>query len=89
MSAFSDVPKTLRNASVASGRQNNDRRFPNIKGRAPHKHGLRRQVAAEKAAQRASRSAAVQLAMLDHRLGVGVGAKRERGRLARQIRSGS
>jgi hypothetical protein len=72
MSAFSDIPKT------------NGRRFPGIKGRAPHKKDCRRAVARVVAAKRADRSARQQLAELDRLLGTGVGATKERARLRRQ-----
>jgi hypothetical protein len=69
MSAFSEIPKV------------NGRRFPGIKGRAPHKKGLRREVAADGMHARAHRTPRQQLALLDRRLGEGVGAERERLRL--------
>lgn len=81
MSAFSDIPKTFRAVTAASGRMNNDRRFPGVKGRAPYHITLRREVASQGAASRAARTPEQQLAELDRRLGVGMGAKRERSRL--------
>lgn len=56
--------------------------------RHPHKE-IRRQSAQQLAEARAMRTSAQQLVELDRRLGVGVGARRERARLARQVAQGN
>lgn len=45
----------------------------------------RRREAEERAGTRTNRTAAEQLASLDHRLGAGIGAQRERERLGKEL----
>ena len=52
----------------------------------PHRKAKRREEAISRDAERASRSVFDQLAVLDAKLGIGKGAKRERARLAEEIR---
>jgi len=64
------------------------RRFPGIRGRAPHNKSIRCATALVVAAKRKSRSPSQQMAELDVRLGPNVGAAKERVRLRGMLRGG-
>jgi hypothetical protein len=66
---------------IVPGTRDNTRKFPKIKGVRPDHKEDRRLDAAERAEARAARSAEQQLDVLDRRLGVDVGAAKERKRL--------
>lgn len=73
-----------------SGKKDNSRRkFPGIGGRRRNPVGIkaRRLSASERVEAYAKLTAEQKLATLDARLGAGVGAKRQRVRLAREIAS--
>lgn len=53
----------------------------NTSGESKRRKALRKKAAEARQAQRDKRTDAEQLALLDFRLGIGVGAKRERARL--------
>jgi hypothetical protein len=59
---------------------------PGIKGRRPDRKERRRALALGNQAVREELSPSSILALLDRKLGVGVGAKRERARLATKMR---
>ena len=59
------------------------RRHPGVKGRRPDNYAHRASEALERAVAWGALSPAEQLAALDRRLGVGVGAKRQRARIAK------
>lgn len=61
------------------------RRFPDGHGRTAYRHEERARTARENAMARDARTPAEQLRTLDARLGVNVGAAKERARLRRQI----
>jgi hypothetical protein len=62
--------------------RSNNRKHPGKHGARPDLYEDRVRETAERAKERSERSPQQQVALLDHRLGVGVGAKKERGRLA-------
>lgn len=74
--------------SSVKGTKRNHRKHPGIRGRAPHQHADRVRVADHNAWMRSERTPADQIRTLDARLGVGVGAVRERARLAKLVRGG-
>lgn len=61
------------------------RKFPGIRGRAPHHGQERRREAAERAAAWVELGPAGQLKALDSRLGAGVGAVKQRARIKRLL----
>ena len=67
-----------------SGRRTNNRRYPGIKGRRPDQAKFRRDEAKERQEAFSKLSNEDKLALLDRRLGVGLGAKKQRARLANQ-----
>jgi hypothetical protein len=71
---------------LGSGKQNKARRFTGG-GRRPDRTSDKRMEAAERNEEWAGLPAAKQLAELDRRLGKGVGARRQRARLARASRA--
>lgn len=62
------------------------RKHPGIKGRRPDRKDHRRAIAAGNRIIRDELSLGSILALLDRKLGAGVGAKRERARLAERMR---
>lgn len=64
------------------GKDNSHRKFPGERGPRQDRSELKRTEAAERNAYWAGLSRAEQIAELDRRLGKGIGAKRQRARLA-------
>jgi hypothetical protein len=62
--------------------RSNNRKFPGSHGARPDLHEQRKAESDERVKERSERSNHQQVALLDHRLGEGVGAKKERARLA-------
>lgn len=71
---------------IKGKKQNNRRKYPGL--RDGHTYHRRDAISARNAARRSGRDAIDQIDVLDARLGVGIGATRERARLAKQIRGG-
>jgi hypothetical protein len=67
---------------MASKRQNNKRRFPDGSGRRPDNSKHKREEAVERQTAYDALNASQKIALLDSRLGVGVGAKKQRAKLA-------
>jgi len=68
---------------MAGKRQNNNRKHPDGSGRRPDNSKHKREEAVERQAGYESLTTAQKVAMLDQRLGVGLGAKKQRARLAK------
>ena len=62
--------------------RSNNRKFPGSHGARPDKYDQRKEESAERTKERAERSVQQQIDLLDHRLGKGQGAKKERARLS-------
>ncbi len=62
--------------------RSNNRKFPGSHGARPDRYEQRKAESDERTKERSERSASQQVALLDHRLGQGVGAKKERARLS-------
>jgi hypothetical protein len=62
-------------------KRTNARKFPGKTGRRPDRYQARKDQALDRAQERAQRSPEAQIGLLNHRLGKGVGAVKERKRL--------
>lgn len=65
------------------------RQHPGVRGKRPDNYSIRCKEAAERSEAREHLTDAEQLERLDRRLGVGVGAAKERARLALRMRKAS
>ena len=69
---------------IRTRKQNNDRRFPGVKGRRPDNKKFKREEAATRAEAYSKLSADEKLAQLDDKLGKDQGAAKQRARLAKK-----
>jgi hypothetical protein len=66
-------------------RHTNDRRYPNCKSPRPDKYKFRQEEAAERLAAWRALSTSDKIALLDRRLGAGIGATKQRSALQEQL----
>lgn len=72
----------------AGNRKTNSRRYPRIKGRRPDNAKFRREEAKERQAAYDKLSVQTKIQKLDAKLGVGVGAVKQRARLQKMLDGG-
>ena len=70
---------------IIKGKRTNHRQFPGVKGRRPDNKKHKQAEAIERQEFFAGLSTEKKIALLDSRLGVGIGAKKQRARLALQL----
>jgi hypothetical protein len=66
-----------------SGKKTNNRKFPGVKGKRPDLAKFRKDDAKERQEAYSALSVEEKVARLDRKLGVGLGAKKQREKLAR------